>query len=101
MSYLYVIYQLFFLSFYSSMNENFKMAAIEQYVIDFVIKLRDKHDLNQEDIATILGVKRTFITNVESAKNRAKYNLSHIDKLADHFGISPKDFLPEKSLIKE
>lgn len=40
-------------------------------------------------------VKRTFITNVESGKNRAKYNLNHIDKMADHFGLSPKDFLPE------
>jgi transcriptional regulator with XRE-family HTH domain len=82
------------------MNENLRIPAIEQYVIDFVIKLRDKHHLNQEDIATILGVKRTFVTNVESARNRAKYNLSHIDKLADHFGISPRDFLPEKSTIK-
>ena len=78
-----------------------KITDIEQYVIDFVIKLRDKKNLNQEDIATVLGVKRSFITNIESAKNRAKYNLSHIDKLADHFGISPKDFLPEKTTIKQ
>ncbi|RYE50519.1 MAG: XRE family transcriptional regulator [Sphingobacteriales bacterium] len=82
------------------MVENINITKIEQHVIDFVIRLRDKKKLNQEDIATILNVKRTFITNVESRKNRAKYNLSHIDKLADHFGISPKDFLPEKSTIK-
>jgi len=78
------------------MNESIRITYIEQFVIDFVVKLRVKHNLNQEDIATILGVKRTFITNVESAKNRAKYNLSHIEKLAEHFGISPKNFLPEK-----
>ena len=82
------------------MKENINISEIEQHVIDFVIKLRDKKKLKQEDIATILNVKRTFVTNVESTKNRAKYNLSHIDKLADHFGISPKDFLPEKSTIK-
>ncbi len=82
------------------MAENINITEIEQHVIDFVIKLRDKNKLKQEDIATILNVKRTFITNVESSKNRAKYNLSHIDKLADHFGISPKDFLPQKSTIK-
>lgn len=82
------------------MEDENKISVIDQFVIDFVIKLRDKNKLNQDDIATILGVKRTFITNIESAKNRAKYNLAHIDKLADHFGLSPRDFLPEKSTIK-
>jgi len=79
------------------MSQTLKISAIEQHVIDFVIELRNKHNLKQEDIATIIGVKRSFITNVESVKNRAKYNLNHIDKLADHFGLSPKDFLPEKA----
>ena len=79
------------------MSQSVKISAIEQHVIDFIIELRAKHKLKQDDIATILGVKRSFITNVESRKNRAKYNLNHIDKIADHFGISPKDFLPEKS----
>ena len=81
------------------MNENINIAPIEQFVIDYVIKLRKLKNLNQDDIATILNVKRTFITNVESAKNRAKYNLVHIAKLADHFGMSPKDFLPKESEI--
>ena len=82
------------------MKPHVNISAIEQFVIDYVIRLRIKNNLNQDDIATILGVDRTFITNVESAKSRAKYNLSHIDKLADHFGISPRDFLPEKSTFK-
>ena len=73
------------------------ISAIEQYVIDFVIKLRIKHKLRQEDIAIILGVDRTFVTNAENSEMPAKYNLSHIDKLADHFHLSPKDFLPEKA----
>jgi transcriptional regulator with XRE-family HTH domain len=72
-------------------------SAIEQHVIDFVAGLRAKHNLTQEDIGTIIGVSRTFVKNIESGKSRAKYNLNHIDKLADHFGLSPKDFLPEKA----
>jgi len=72
-------------------------SAIEQYVIDYVSNLRAKHNLRQEDIATIIGVSRSFIKNVENGKSRAKYNLNHIDKLADHFGLSPKDFLPVKA----
>lgn len=82
------------------MPENINITDIEQFVIDYVTKLRQDKKLSQEDIATILGLNRTFITKVESNKARAKYNLSHIDKLADHFGMSPKDFLPEKSTIK-
>lgn len=82
------------------MEKDINITEIEQHVIDFVIKIRDKKNLTQDDIATILDVKRTFVTNVESRKNRAKYNLNHINKLADHFGISPRDFLPAKSTIK-
>lgn len=78
------------------MNEPTNIAPIEQYVIDYVIKLRKEKKLKQEDIANIINVKRTFVTNIESVKNRAKYNLVHIAKLADHFGISPKDFLPKE-----
>lgn len=75
------------------------LTPIEQYVVDFVFKLRTENNLTQEDIGFILGVKQTFIANIENAKNRAKYNLNHIDKLSDHFGMSPKDFLPQKSMI--
>ncbi|RZJ86506.1 MAG: XRE family transcriptional regulator, partial [Chryseobacterium sp.] len=72
---------------------------IEQYVIDFVRELRTKQKLRQEDIAYILDVKASFIGNVESTSNIAKYNLKHINKLADHFGMSPRDFLPIKPIV--
>jgi len=74
------------------------ISAIEQHVIDFVMELRYRENLTQENLATILNVKRSFINNVESPRNRSKYNLNHIDKFASHFGISPKDFFPEKSI---
>lgn len=74
-----------------------KISAIEQQVIDFVTELRIKHQLTQADIGVIIGVGRSFINKVEDPKERAKYNLNHIDKLADHFGLSPRDFLPEKA----
>ncbi|MEO6729513.1 MAG: helix-turn-helix transcriptional regulator [Candidatus Dojkabacteria bacterium] len=76
------------------------LTEIEQYVVDFVLKLRIEKELDQADIASILDVKQPFIAGIESRKSRAKYNLNHIDKLADHFGLSPKDFLPEKSFTK-
>lgn len=79
------------------MSDNIKISTIEQHVINFVTELRIKHQLTQADIAVIIGVGRSFVNKVEDKKERAKYNLNHIDKLADHFGLSPKDFLPEKA----
>jgi len=80
------------------MESKAKISKIEQYIIDFIYKLRKEKNLNQADIATIIGVSRVFVTNVENPSNRAKYNIDHINALADHFGMSPKDFLPEKAI---
>lgn len=77
------------------------ISPIDQYVIDFVLKLRIKKSLSQDDIASILEVSRGFISNVESPKSRAKYNLYHIDLLADYFGLSPKDFVPPKPISEK
>lgn len=90
---------IFFKFLYHPMDESGNISSIEQYVIDFIIRLRKSKGLTQEDIAVILGVGRTFITNVENPDNRAKYNINHINLLADHFGLSPKDFLPEKPIL--
>ncbi len=75
-----------------------EISLIDQYVIDFVRKLRDTSNLSQEEIGNIIGVTRTYITNVESRKHPAKYNLTHINLLAEYFDLSPRDFLPTKTL---
>lgn len=81
------------------MDKGVNISKIEQHIIDFVFRLRKEKKLNQEDIATIIGVSRVFVTNIENPLKRAKYNIDHINLLADHFGISPKDFLPEKPIL--
>lgn len=81
------------------MPENINISEIEQHVIDFVVKLRHDKKLSQQDIATVLDVDRSFVTNIESGTKRAKYNLNHINLLADHFGLSPREFLPEKPMV--
>lgn len=81
------------------MDKEGNISAIEQYIIDYVFKLWKEKKLNQADISTIIGVNRVFVTNVENPVNRAKYNIDHINLLADHFGMSPKDFLPEKVML--
>jgi len=74
-----------------------KIHPIEQYSIDIVKKLRTTHNLTQADIADILGLRGSFIGNVENHNKPSKYNLKHINVLADYFNLSPKDFLPAEA----
>jgi transcriptional regulator with XRE-family HTH domain len=82
------------------MSNTSNSSKIQQFVIDFVRKLRDDRNITQEEIANVIGVSQAYIANIESSNGRAKYNLKHIDLLADYYGLSPKDFLPEKSTIR-
>lgn len=82
------------------MKNQFLISPIEQHVIDFVKELRTNKHLSQEEIASIIGKSKAFVGNIESTKNRAKYNLNHINLLADYFNISPKDFLPVNAILK-
>lgn len=74
------------------------ITPIDQFVIDFVRKLRDDKGLRQQDVAAIVGVSREFIKDVENLNKRAKYNIRHINALADYLDMSPRDFLPEKPM---
>ena len=73
------------------------ITPVDQFVIDYIKKLRLEKDLTQQDIADIIGISRGFVSDIESENSRAKYNIRHINALADYFGISPKDFLPMKA----
>ena len=75
------------------------VTPIERYIIDFVYKLRIEKNLSQDDIATIIGVKQPFIASIENPNTRAKYNINHINLLADHLGMSPRNFLPENHIV--
>ncbi|MDC8099157.1 helix-turn-helix domain-containing protein [Chryseobacterium rhizosphaerae] len=80
------------------MEENPLLEPIEQYVIDTVRRMRMNKKISQKDLAYSLDLSIGFIGDVESYKSRAKYNLSHINRLAEVFDCSPKDFLPEQYL---
>lgn len=71
---------------------------IEIFVIDRVREFRVKAGFSQSDLAYELGVSYGFIGKIESQNFRSKYNLNHINKLAEIFNCSPKDFLPEKKI---
>lgn len=81
--------------------DNPHLEPIEQYVIDTVRRMRLEKNVSQKELAYSLNLSIGFIGDVESSKSRAKYNISHINKLAEYFECSPKDFLPEQPLINE
>jgi len=70
-------------------------TAIEEYVIDAVRQKRIEKGISQKELAFMLDLSIGFIGDVESTKSRAKYNLNHINKLAEIFECSPREFLPD------
>lgn len=72
---------------------------IEQYVIDVAYKLRRESNLSQKEFALILNAKHSFIGNVENIRTLTKYNLKHINLMAEHFNISPREFMPKDPIL--
>jgi len=79
-----------------TLKEKADIHPIEQHAIDLVTKLRRSRKMTQEDIAHIIETTKSFVGNVENVHNAAKYNLKHLNMIADHFCIAPKDFLPDR-----
>ncbi len=79
-------------------TENQNKSNIELFVIEKVKEFRINKGISQADLACKLGVSYGFIGKIESPKYPTKYNLNHINKLAEIFNCSPKDFLPDKNL---
>ncbi len=54
-------------------------------------KLRIKKDISQIELARILGVDRSFVSNIENGKNNP--TLSTITNLAKALGVSANELL--------
>ena len=54
-------------------------------------KLRVKKDISQIELARILGVDRSFVSNVENGKNNP--TLSTLRKIASALGVSTSKLL--------
>lgn len=73
-----------------------KKSKFELSVIDRIRQLRIQRNLSQDDLAAFLNTSRGFIGQVESPNSPSKYNLNHINKLAQELDCSPKDFFPDR-----
>ncbi|WP_093113027.1 helix-turn-helix domain-containing protein [Salinimicrobium catena] len=74
------------------------MSEIELYVINEVKKRRLEKGISQSSLSCKMDMSNSFVSHVESLKRRAKYNLNHLNKLAEILECSPKDFWPEEPL---
>jgi transcriptional regulator with XRE-family HTH domain len=72
-----------------------KKTAFEMAVIDLVREKRIEKKLSQDLIAAFIGKTRGFVGHVESPANPSKYNLNHLNRIANEMGCSPKDFIPK------
>ena len=77
-----------------------KKSKFEIEVIDKVKELRLKKNLTQDDIAMFLNASRGFIGQIESPDSASKYNLNHLNKLAQEMGCSPGILYPTSPLPK-
>lgn len=75
-------------------------TPIEMFVIEVVKSKRIEKGWSQKELAYQLDLSLGFIGDVENPKQRAKYNLNHINELAKVFECSPRDFLPEFPIIE-
>lgn len=74
------------------------MTKIEQYIIDKIKSMRKEHGFSQLELSQKLEMSDSFISHVESTSKRAKYNINHLNKIAELFNCSPKDFWPDKPI---
>jgi transcriptional regulator with XRE-family HTH domain len=75
-----------------------KISKIEQYAIDKVREKRIAAGLSQEMLSLKMELNSKFVGNVESVKRTTKYNLNHLNKIAQILGCSIREFFPEMTI---
>jgi transcriptional regulator with XRE-family HTH domain len=71
-------------------------SKFELYIIDKVKQRRQELGISQQQLAYRMDLSIGFIGKIESPKYSSKWNLDHLNKLAEVLNCSPKDFLPER-----
>jgi transcriptional regulator with XRE-family HTH domain len=71
---------------------------MDWYLIDRVRNLRIEKKMSQVRLAIAMELAEGFISKVENPRERAKYNIRHLNLLAKAFKCSPLDLLPAEPL---
>jgi len=62
-----------------------------------IIRLREEHDLTQEQLAKIAGVSRGAVSQWEGGFSEPR--MGSIQKMADHFGLSKSNIIEDNGMI--
>lgn len=66
-------------------------------IVNNVLKERKKRGISQLKLAEILGfTSPNYVAKIETRKHNVSYNLLHLCKIAEAFGMEVADFLPTK-----
>lgn len=76
----------------------FVIADIDLYLINKARELRVARGISQLKLSIALGLTEGAVSKIESPKQRAKYNIRHINLLAKALRCNPSDLLPPKPL---
>jgi len=70
------------------------LTEIEQYVIERVKERRISKGLSQDKLSVMMGLNEKFVTKVENPNRIEKYNINHLNKIAEILDCSIQDFFP-------
>ncbi len=71
-----------------------KVFPLDQYTTESVCKRREALGMTKEKLSLELGLSNAFVGLVESPSRQEKYNIHHLNKLAEILKYSISDFLP-------
>lgn len=76
-------------------------SKVEEYAIQKVKEKRNQAGMSQAELSYKLGFSTGFVGQTESSRYTTKYNLTHLNKLAQIFECSISDFLPQPYIKDE
>lgn len=75
-----------------------KISEIDLFLIDRVRQLRVSKGISQLKLSIALGLAEGAVSKIENPRQRAKYNIRHLNLLSKALKCSPADLLPSKPL---
>lgn len=60
---------------------------------EYLIKLREKQNESQQDVANSLGISRQYYAMIENGTRQKRMDVILLADIADHFGISAAEIV--------
>lgn len=72
------------------------MSQLDWYIINQVKELRMKKGISQADLSVRMGFSEKLIGSIENPTHSSRYNIRHLNLIANALRCSLGDILPEK-----